>query len=193
MSFTKPTNRDVATDERSYVDSLFAFEPDIGDDYSGKWLDDSAFLVTVISAGAHAPALNASRVAVRGDIFGRERGRQVARGSGATLSGSYGRAAPPKVTSFVVSDPEQRDGSGAGDAYTIGFDIPTNRGHFDPTANASLGRQYDNQRNMGYVGNWTSAGGMDYVGSLFAFSQPLGANYSGEWVDDSVFVVTVRN
>ena len=34
---------------------------------------------------------------------------------------------------------------------------------------------------------------MDYVGSLFAFSQPLGANYSGAWVDDSVFVVTVLN
>ena len=150
---------------------------------------------------------------MRGDIFGRERGRQVARGSGAPLTGSYGRAAPPKVRSFVVSDPEQRDGSGAGDAYTIGFDIPTNRGHFDPTANASLGRQvsptpnpnpntntnsnpepnsnpnptpntslgrqYDNQHGMGYVGNWTSAGGMGYVGSLFAFSQPLGTNYSG--------------
>ena len=34
---------------------------------------------------------------------------------------------------------------------------------------------------------------MDYVGSLFSFSQPLGANYSGAWVDDSVFVVTVLN
>jgi hypothetical protein len=34
---------------------------------------------------------------------------------------------------------------------------------------------------------------VDYVGSLFSFSQPLGANYSGAWVDDSVFVVTVLN
>jgi len=40
VTFTKPTNRDVATDERSYVDSLFGFEPEIGDDYSGEWLDE---------------------------------------------------------------------------------------------------------------------------------------------------------
>ena len=92
-----------------------------------------------------------------------------------------------------MSDPEQRAGSGAGDAYTIRFDIPTNRGHYDPTANASLGQQFDDQHGMGYVGNWSSSGGMDYVGSLFSFSQPLGANYSGAWVDDSVFVVTVLN
>ena len=77
VTFSKPTNRDVATDERRYVDSIFSFEPDIGDDYSGEWLDDSTFLVTVLTAGAHAPALNASRAAVRGDIFGREQGRQV--------------------------------------------------------------------------------------------------------------------
>ena len=182
VTFSKPTNRDVATDERRYVDSLFSFEPDIGDDYSGEWLDDSTFLVTVLTAGAHAPALNASRAAVRGDIFGREQGRQVARGSGATLTGSYGRAAPPKVASFVVSDPEQRAGSGVGDAYTIRFDIPTNRGHYDPTANASLGQQFNDQHGMGYVGNWSSSGGMDYVGSLFAFSQPLGLEYSGGWM-----------
>ena len=86
VTFSKPTNRDVATDERRYVDSLFTFEPDIGDEYSGEWLDDSTFLVTVLAAGAHAPALNESRAAVRGDIFGREHGRQVALALSLTLS-----------------------------------------------------------------------------------------------------------
>ena len=88
MTFSKPTNRDVATDERRYVESLFTFEPDIGDDYSGEWLDDSTFLVTVLAAGAHAPALFASRAAVRGDIFGREHGRQVALALSLTLARS---------------------------------------------------------------------------------------------------------
>ena len=92
-----------------------------------------------------------------------------------------------------MSDPLRRDGAGAGDAYTISFDMPTNRGHFAPEANASLGLQFDDQRGLGHVGSWSSAGGIEYVGSLFRFSHDLGANYSGAWANDSTFVVTVIN
>ena len=187
VAFTKATNRDGSTAERAYVDSLFDFEPQIGDDYSGEWLDDSAFLITVTDTGTHAPTLNASRVSVKGAIFGRDHGRQVALGSSAVMSGSYGSAAPPKISSFVVTDPHQEDGYDAGDVFTIAFDMATNRGHFNPHANTTL----DPKANL--IGNWTSSGDMEYVGSIFAFSDPLGQNYSGGWRDDSTFVITVLN
>ena len=47
---------------------------------------------------------------------------------------------------------------GAGDVYVVRFDRDTDRGGV--------------------------RGGKQYVDSLFEFTQPIGADYSGEWIDD---------
>ncbi len=47
---------------------------------------------------------------------------------------------------------------GAGDVYVVRFDRDTDRGGV--------------------------RGGKQYVDSLFEFTQPIGADYSGEWLED---------
>ena len=38
---------------------------------------------------------------------------------------------------------------------------------------------------------WPIEGGRDFVDAIFAFSSPLGNDYSGAWRDESIFAVTV--
>jgi len=86
----------------------------------------------------------------------------------ALLGGNFGSAAPPKLVRFdaLNSAPtgihtQIEDG----DRFRIQFDRPTDRSE--------------------------ALGNMRYVDSLFTFSHPLGADYSGAWVDSSTFVVSV--
>ena len=82
----------------------------------------------------------------------------------ATLTGNYGRAAPPKIETFVVRDPTDADDTyGVGDIFTISIDIATNRGR---------------------AGNDTTVA-PPHVDELFRFSASLGSNYTGDWLDDS--------
>ena len=152
------------------MDSLFTFEPPIGEDYSGAWRDDSTFVVTLLAVGDAAPALGEARAIVAGAIHDAAMRRPSAAGNAAVLSGNYGVSTPPQIVSFVADDPGDGDSAyGAGDTLTITLDQATDRGG----ANAS------------------SHGNMSFVDGLFAFSTPLGSRYSGEWRSDSVFVVTV--
>ena len=74
----------------------------------------------------------------------------------------------------VADDPTDLDSVyGAGDILTLTFSMPTDRG----ATNATDAEARD--------------GGMGLVDRLFAFSTPLGDNYTGAWLDDSTFRVTI--
>ena len=48
---SEDTQPGVHSGDRLFVDSLFAFNAQLGQDYSGEWLDDSQFVVTILDAG----------------------------------------------------------------------------------------------------------------------------------------------
>lgn len=129
MSFSLPTNRDTASGAKIYVDSLFTFDPPVGDDYSGEWQDDSTFIVTIQTVGDAAPVLGTARAMVSGSIFDDELRRPSALGQSATLIGGYGRSGAPRIVRFEADDPADLDSVyGPGDLLTIGFDQATDRG-----------------------------------------------------------------
>ena len=102
LVFSLPTNRDMSTSSSTYVDSLFSFDPPIGDVYSGTWKDDSTFLITVSSVGDAAPAIGSATATVTGNIRDEHYARPAAVGQQAALSGSYGSARAPALVMFVA-------------------------------------------------------------------------------------------
>ena len=132
LAFSRPTNRDSTAATRGYVDSLFAFEPPVGDEYTGEWLDDATFRVVVLSVGMHAPAFGTASARVVGTVYDDARARQAAGGASVVLSGNYGVATSPRIVSFVADDPDDLDDEySVGDTLTVTLDMATNRGDFN--------------------------------------------------------------
>ena len=161
---------DLATlaGDRTLVDALFSFSHSLGTRYHGKWLDASAFEVTMVdTSGATLPVdlLSSASVAVIGDIKDigvRSRWCKAV----SPLSGSAGTQAAPRIETFSASTWDLQDvGWSRYDVLRVHMDLPTNRG----------GRE----------------GGKAFVDTLLSFSHALGDDYSGTWLDESVFVVTI--
>lgn len=103
--------------------------------------------------------------------------------TGHGLTGDYGKdpAQSPLLIAAVMDDPDDGDSTfGNGDVIMISFDRPTNVSDLALSGNpAAIG--FDKGTKM------------DYVDSLFTLSEPLGDEYSGEWLDASTFEITVIN
>jgi hypothetical protein len=182
LSFSRPTNRDTSTDQKLYVDSLLTFSPPVGDDYSGEWVDDSTFVVTLLSVGQAAPALGTARATVGGAIRDRDHTRPSAAGQSAVLSGNYGLDSPPAIVSFVADDPFDLDAVyGAGDTLTLTLNMATNRGVLLTNLTSDDGSSQ----------GASPESGMALVDRLFDISTPLGSNYTGRWLDDSTFRIVI--
>ena len=189
MSFSLPTNRDTASGAKIYVDSLFTFNPPIGDAYSGEWLDASTFVVTVATVGDAAPVLGNARATVAGAIFDKARRRPSAVGQASTLSGQYGMSTAPRIVKFEADDPADLDSSyGVGDLLRITFDMATDRGIVSAAVGAPPAAPASTGMGMSAFGEDPA---MSIVDHLFAFSTPLGSNYTGAWLDDSSFRITI--
>ena len=83
-------------------------------------------------------------------------------GVGVELTGDFGTS-QPTLSAFEVRGASVAYGTG--DVFVVRFDRDTDRGGV--------------------------RGGKQYVDSLFEFTQPIGADYSGEWSDQSTFRVEV--
>ena len=102
------------------------------------------------------------------------------------LVGSFGNYEPPAIVSVMASDDDNSaPGFSNGDRITITFNMRLlvryrnwwNILEDDPNLHQTAG----------------VAGPRMFVQSLFSFSGKLGSDYSGEWTDESVFVVTVTD
>jgi hypothetical protein len=120
------------------------------------------------------------------------------------LSGDFGRITAPAIVSYTIYDPDNGDAIfGDGDILHITFDQRTNRAeeHADylkegvfiahsaeePTTYSYHsypfgGTQFDQT---------TVAGRVGYVDHLFAFSQAMGNDYSGAWLDAFTFRIAI--
>ena len=110
-------------------------------------------------------ALGVTRVRLKADL--RNRARNLRPPMLDPASSDFGNVEPPYITSYTASNYENADASyGAGDLLSIVFNKPTDK---------AGGERYGLKR---------------YVDDLFSFSEGDPADdYSGEWVDDSTFVV----
>ena len=86
---------------RALVDQLFAFSHSLGTRYTGRWLDSSSFVVTMVdTSGATVPVdVGAVSLSVVGDIKNaneRSRWCKAVR----ALSGSVGTLEPPSIARF---------------------------------------------------------------------------------------------
>ena len=188
--FDKATDRSNSTIQgvyeggRLYVDGLFAFNAQLGQDYSGAWADDSQFVVTVLdptfrkgpvfgSDGTVDQALSANcTISLRTGLTVRNKAgtSDAVNGTSPPLSGDAGLDRPPAIVSIVGVDPDFGDATvGYGDSITITLDLATDMG------GAAQGA---------FVGE---AG----VDALFNFSAALGHAYGGSWADASTFVINI--
>ena len=152
---------------RVLVDQLFAFSHALGARYSGRWLDASSFQVVVVdsSGSSLAADLSGASVAVIGDI---KNANELSRWCKATsaLSGSTGTQQPPAIAHFDSQTWDLQDVAWSRyDTLSVRFDVPTDLG----------GRE----------------GGKAFVDTTLSFSQSLGEDYSGVWLDPSTFLITI--
>eukprot|EP00966_Prymnesium_polylepis_P116810 2699388-Prymnesium_polylepis.1 len=168
---------------RLYVDSLFSFNSQLGQDYSGAWSDDSTFLVTVIdSSWRSGPLFEADGTVDEGQnncTAGIRAGLTVrnlastslpVNGSSPPMSGNAGVDKPPVLVSIFGSDPDFGDATMSfGDSLVLTLDLQTDR------AGAVVGVLQEKS----------------YVDSVFNFSATLGAAYEGAWADDSTFQISL--
>ena len=198
------------------VDALFIFSHPLGTSYTGQWLDDSTFEVTVVDSSGH-DASNPPRVDVV-NVTARPSGGvaafnltaktcfnltdmllhhgedyynlmyrpdkvnsssfdcelHYANSTSPRLMGDLGLPTYPTLLSAVVDDVDNGDEVyGKEDVIVLQFDMPTNRP-------------------AGLTGGTNATGNVKTaVDALFAFSSNLGEDYSGEWVHDDRFVVTI--
>ena len=198
--FDKATDRSNTTTggvhygDRLYVDSLFSFNAQLGQDYSGEWLDDSQFTITIVDPswrqgpdffadGRVDGHLNCTmnlrpEIGNVHNLAGTSQPFNSSLGPSPELSGDVGLQEAPRLVSVFGADADFGDQTvGAGDTITLTFDIATDRG------GAEAGGPFG-------VGQVVSKAAVDM---LFNFSAPLGAQYSGHWKDDSVFVITMSD
>ena len=191
IEFDVATNRALDEGTRPYLDRLFSFHwpgedvrnpalpSRVGDELRAVWTDSSTLEVLATSiASPPWPVQLGMTVAVQGDVQSPLLNAPPSRTVATLSSGPL-----PRIVSFVATDPDNGDTQlSTGDTLSITFDERAR-----PAAEVCMSR----------FGNpsWPCAmsGGKPLVDELFDFSHPLGADYSGVWVNDFTFVVTIIN
>ena len=199
---------------KALVDALFEFSHPLGADYTGEWMDDSTFVVTIEDADGSQvfpPRVGELNVTARpsggitnlnytaktcsnltdlelrwpGDYVNLLTNPSVVNSSvhdctlhyanttSPMLTGDLGVPTFPILLSATLDDVDNGDDVyGVGDVLILQFDIPTNTPTIVvPGANSSRAA----------------------VDALFAFSRPLGVEYSGVWATPSRYIITVIN
>ena len=152
---------------KAAVDRLFSFSASLGADYAGQWLTRSVFVITVLDlTGSGPPAIGSFTLSVKTSALLRNYPPQSAPTVALSppLVGNWGTITP-RIVSFVASGTNGIYSRGCN--FTITFRPPTNF--------ANLPR------------NGLTKGQID---SILQFSQNLGADYSGSWLDSTMLRIT---
>lgn len=178
IDFYPPTNRFRMTEStaaRAQIDEVLNFSLAIGADYTGVWLTDRIFEITIQDAqgsdlhqrgrlmvncieAAIAPIRNADGIS--GGCFSR---------SPNPIRGDFGESAMTMALQAIGDDSSAVT---AGDQILVTFSEAT-----DQAANGAFA--------YGAYGNKTK------VDSLLSFSQTLGLNYEGSWKSSSEFLIKI--
>jgi hypothetical protein len=169
VRFDEPTNQPaVAT--KANLDALFTFSQSLGDDYSGTWDNSRTLRITIIDSTTDSPPqIGVLQLTVKasGNLKNAAGTSLASTSVSPVLTGTFGTRAGPSITSLVAADQFGRDAVyGNDDTITVRFDEPTNQPAVATKAN---------------------------LDTVFTFSQNLGADYTGRWVDPSILLITIRD
>lgn len=175
VSFDVPTNGpdlfggpDTLT--QANLDTLLTFSSSLGSDYTGKWFDSQTLIITVGTPPAPpVPAIGGFSLSVN-EATGLQRDTTSLASISASplLSGDFGTKPGPSIVFGIANDPKVPPvvGVDAGDTITISFDEATNR---PPVATKAE------------------------LDGLFAEASAFGADYSGEWFDPLILIITIND
>ncbi len=176
--FSEPTNRKDPTPgtaelSKSDIDAIFSFSQSLGDGYTGTWTTPFILRITITdatNADAQIGVLTAT-VKTSANLKNAPNTSQASADTSPELVGSFGEREGPSIKSVVADDPDNGDAIYSnGDTITVRFSEPTNEP--DPTSGtAELTR--------------------DDVDTIFAFSQYLGDDYKGEWINPVTLRITI--
>lgn len=179
VTFDRSSDLGAVEATRKRVDALFSFNIPLGEDYSGLWLDDSTFIITITDTRYDLPLINETVVTVRKPVRSASGLSGTLNGStSVTLQGNFGHARRPRLFSFYSRRARENLGARQGPVYyTLSFSELTNRTCTLCGGNGTLG--------------WSPGAAKSSVDEIFAFSAQLGATYWGDWVDGSTFEIEV--
>lgn len=175
VRFSEPTNMpSVVT--KSNIDDLFTYSQSgspviLGSAYAGTWTSPSTLVITLTNVAGASPT-----PAVGGLTLQVKTGAHLKTSSGTSLDssstsppliGSFGSSAGPFITDVIADAPNNISGYSNGDTITVRFSEPTN------------------------MPGGTSTQNKIFVDNLFDFSQSLGSDYSGKWVNPLIFKITI--
>jgi len=169
VTFSEPTNRPLAS-TKTDIEKLFTFSDSLGADYVGTWTGASTLVIIIIDAGSASPQIGGFTMTVIADGVNdlkTQAGTSLASTSTSpALAGNFGTKAGPSITSIKAADPDGADAVfGNGDTITIRFSEATN----------GLSLPVSSKSN---------------IDDLFIFSQSIGDDYSGVFVNPLTLVIT---
>jgi len=149
---------------------LLSFSQSLSDDYTGQWTNPLTLEITIIDATIDSyPEVGVFRVTVKesGNLKDAAGTSLASVATSPLLHGSFGQAAGPAIKSIVAHDPFGKNvGFGNDDTITINFLEPTNLPAVATSAD---------------------------LDKLFTFSQSLGSNYVGTWLDPTSLEITITD
>ena len=176
ITFSEKTNR-PSVSTKTNLDTLFTFSTSIGDNYVGTWASPSVLIITILDTGA-VSSLTALTITVKqtGGLTN-EAGTSLASAftfNAAFTDTEFGQKQGPFITSIKAADPEPIDDAvfGNGDTITARFSEATNEPFRVQTANQLSKADLDD---------------------LFIFSQSIGDDYSGKWLNALTLLITIED
>jgi len=182
IKFSPATNQPGASKkllEKGDIDRMFSFSQSIGSNYTGRWVNPSTFMLSIEEVkGNENPQIRVTTVTVKRDAnLTNAAGTSLpSTSTSPPLTGSFGALPGPDIDAIVAdgshaSRTENSTDVTSGDTITVRFVESTNK-PFEFNEN-----------------NLTK----DNLDDLFLFSQSLGDNYTGRWINPSTLLITITD
>ena len=178
LIFNLPTNRANMDVDRVYdkerVDRLVRFSSELAPNYTGTWTDRSMLVINITQVDSMMllPYIGTFKLELlkSGDLRNFPVTSDQSDSVSAPLSGGFGLSTL-YIMSAIGSDPEPMDNKYSdGDKITVTFSRATNKAGL-PNTNITK----------------------EQLNNLFHFGMPLGDDYRGSWISDSVLEITIIN
>jgi len=166
-----PLLLDSQRQPKANLDDLFIFSENIGDDYTGNFVNPLTLVITIVDAVnlESPPQIGVMTITVItdgvDDLKDTTNTSLVSTSLSPPLTGTFGNKAGPSIISLEALDPFGRTAFfGNDDQIIVTFSEPTN----EPTVATKAD-----------------------VDNLFTFSQSLGNNYTGSFTDPQILEITI--
>jgi len=165
---------------KTSIDALLSFSQSdkvasLGADYSAIWINPFTLRITISDAsGATPPAVGVLKISVEADgkLSNAAETSDISTSESPVLIGNFGKKAGPAIKSVVGDDPGETPDSvySKDDTITIRFIEPTNQ----PKNKASGLTRAD-------------------LDQIFTYTQNIGDDYTGEWLDSMTVRITIKD